>query len=492
MSSKKKPTGTRYCRIFQWIEEQDPEFAAAITRLCLEGALSPTHNPGVTFLYPDAKTRAELVKQAYGDDADAAEAAILAHIVPVYVETGDAFATAGNRLGTAFSAAKATSGSAEIAPGVEVRREPGFRPMERQAAKLAVWRVTAGAVPTTAPEPAQRWRAPRAPRSFGEEKKGAAEPPAGPSERYDRYRVARHVEKEFAALMDASPRCTEDPYLDKVASFLEWAASHDEDAYHAVLPLLDLDPAVTFYLLFEPYRSTERGRGGDGYVVSDACLSRWALRKATSGNYDEAVRSFQRHYKAAAERAGETPALVAETDKTRCDLLELKRSERCKGVYDAYTARYGDAWARWLWRDEFRHCIGTAFYEMRRRWEHAAYKSIVTSIQTVWTGADPNRRALCTDLQRDVSGQSIKALNFFVNSSDFLYQPYTWDYASKPWGTGKEDDSPHNRSAASASYLGGLTKMSGRKRRGRKSASASGGASSLSEVADGDFSDGSD
>ena len=36
MASKKKGQLTKYCRIFQWVQAKDPDFAGAIRDLCLE------------------------------------------------------------------------------------------------------------------------------------------------------------------------------------------------------------------------------------------------------------------------------------------------------------------------------------------------------------------------------------------------------------------------------------------------------------------------
>ena len=106
MASKKKSLA-RHCRIFQWVEAQDPEFAAAIRDLCLEGTLAPgKKGNGVTFLYPnDPAYRGEIVALAYSDEADKAVRLVESLIVPDALHKASEFQArkVGSRLGVPFT-----------------------------------------------------------------------------------------------------------------------------------------------------------------------------------------------------------------------------------------------------------------------------------------------------------------------------------------------------------------------------------------------------
>src|SRR5579863_7111629 len=68
MASKKKNHPTKVCRIWQWIEGHDEQFAGLIRNLCMEGALAPGF-AGVTFLYPEDKAYRDSIIDADGDEA---------------------------------------------------------------------------------------------------------------------------------------------------------------------------------------------------------------------------------------------------------------------------------------------------------------------------------------------------------------------------------------------------------------------------------------
>lgn len=58
----------KFCRIFQWIEKKDKDFAETIEDLCLAGALTPYRGiNGITFIMPNDKIKKKIIDLAYSD-----------------------------------------------------------------------------------------------------------------------------------------------------------------------------------------------------------------------------------------------------------------------------------------------------------------------------------------------------------------------------------------------------------------------------------------
>lgn len=249
MASKKKDQLSKYCRIFLWLSQQDPDFAGAIRDLCLEGALSPSGRSGVTFLYPkDKEYRAEIVQKAYSEEADEAVQLIQSLIVPDCLKTGSDFerGPVGSRLGVRYVVEKADPKKVVLAGGVELAPAEDFSPLASRADSIAVWLVAKGRLPLTgeAYTPPQR-----KPKGAGHATGGAE--PAGSAARAT---LARTLEAEYAAcLAGGEPR--QNPYLKKVGGLLAHLQSNAPEALDRAALALDLDPVIAFYLLVEPYKT---------------------------------------------------------------------------------------------------------------------------------------------------------------------------------------------------------------------------------------------
>lgn len=276
MASKKR-IPAKHCRIFQWVEAQDPEFAGAIRDLCLEGLLAPgKKGSGVTFLYPqEASAREHIVQKAYtAEGAEEAVRLVEGLIVPDALHKAADFQSrqVGNRLGVPFGVESAGGSKVRLTNGAELTLADDFHPFERRAAQVAVWRLR-GHVPA---EGSGYTPPARAPKSGGN----------GPAPQGAAFRIGvfQAVLGEFARWAEA-PAGHSDPFLAAAASLLN---SLDEDDLARVGPLLDYYPHVTLILLLEPCKRSP------GHLLSDEAVMRWgnvrAYRESCALDYEGHLR----------------------------------------------------------------------------------------------------------------------------------------------------------------------------------------------------------
>lgn len=256
----------KHCRIFVWVEGRDPGLAQAIRDLCLEGALAPSKaSPGVTFVYPTAPVRDEIVDKAYSADAEEALRLLDAYIIPQCLPSAADFRqVGGNRLGVQLRAVATEKGCVRLEGGALLRPAKDFSPLRKD--NIAVWEAVEGALPTEGPSAPKRVAA----RGGGRvRRRGGAEPPQGPppiarekqpllgdwEHLSARANIAIQVEAKFDKCMQKDGCRAFDPYLDSVASLLLFLKEKDPDRFVGVLPLLDRDPVTCFYILLEPYKT---------------------------------------------------------------------------------------------------------------------------------------------------------------------------------------------------------------------------------------------
>lgn len=484
MSSKKKPTLQKYCRIYQWVEAQDPDFAQAIRDLCLEGHLSPGGKKrGVTFLYPaDAAYRQEIVAKTYGADGDEAARMVEALIVPDAFVEGASFSQpgrqVGNLAGVLLPVEKATSKAVHLAGGVELARCETFLPRETRQSDIAVWLVAKGRLPTEgAPYTAPRAERPPRARTGGAEGEAAAAPaPAS------RAALALRTADRFIECLQADRCRAHNPYLAVVVSFLNWLAAKHPERLAALRPVLDYDPVVSFYLLFEPYRTA----GAGPYLVPEELLAEWGGADCC---YQDGPAEFRKHF------AGLTnPSLIAQVDAVRYEAAnagrdmpkrvcaaydELRAQNAVKGFGPVLPPEAAAAYAadccrqRRLWQDEFRHWAHTQFAAVRTAPTAAEavaeFQQWLSAVATGYPGNDWDAERRITS-PAIMSGVGVKAdytaLMVFVNSTDFLYYPVAADGVGQVWGGSPahtlEEGGIYNRNAVAERALGGtVTHRSG-------------------------------
>ncbi len=332
MSGKKLQ---KHCRIFLWVEGHDPALAQAIRDLCMEGALSPGRaSSGVTFLYPTAAVRKEIIEKAYGPDAEEALRLLDANIIPEVVRTPAEFRrVGGNRPGVQLKVVGAEGSLVRLEGGAVLRPAEDFSPLRKD--NIAVWTVEEGELPTEGPPAPKPSGAVRPRVSGGRARRRAhggqpdAPPPVaaesqpllGDMEHLSaRAVLAAKTEAAFNTCMQKDRCRSYDPYLDVVASLLLWLQSPkgDPDRFLGVLPLIDRDPVSCFYILLEPYKT--RGEyllpddllfgGPDHWNAADMFLS--AGPKGTG-----ALSAFEGFFASLPNQTGKTATITGGGDRAR-------------------------------------------------------------------------------------------------------------------------------------------------------------------------------
>ncbi len=491
MASKKKTTMVKQCRIFQWIEEHDPELAGAIRDLCLEGALSPGgRSAGVTFLYPKDKAyREEIVSKTYSQEADDAVKLVESLIVPVPLISGADFnrGPIGSRLGVAYAVESAEGARVKLAGGVELAVAEDFHPLARRAGDIAVWVITKGRLPLAG----EAFKAARPGRGA---KGGFARHGGGDGSGVlgSRALLAAQVETEFDRCMRADGGRGHNPYLAKVVSLLCWLRAKSADTYLKVLPLIDYDPFVTFYLLVEPYKTAGEPLIPDGLLFGAGGWNGAEMYSSAAADYEAVFRGLAAEQGASATDAQGAPAVpyvfrdraaaAARIDAVRQRFAGQNPRQWPRLVQDTYAALAGQnaiqgmgpilpdvtlralPGAKKLWQDELRFTLHEALQSLRGApYSTAAFASVARDLRLRWPGNDYAAELALSnvaELQANVAPRlELLMLAKFVNSTDFLYLPASPEAAGGLWGSMDPSDTEvYNRNAVA---LGNLRRVTG-------------------------------
>ena len=293
MSSKKKGQLTRFCRIFQWIDQQDHDFAEAIREMCLEGRLAPGgRHPGVTFLYPlDSKFRERIVNLVYSDSADKAIEIISSLIIPEALVRGSDFKAqpVGSLLGVHYEVTKATDSKVELA-GCTLTPAPTFRPIAMREGNIAVWLLGEGHEPPLKGGEFKPRRAQRGPHGAAKGHGADSKSGAGEASALARLSNLAEVHKATLAAIEGGVLLETHPYLVALCNFIMWLEDVERspapggpdgepsalspadsknllDVIHATV---DYCPITSYFLVFEPHLSRL-----DQILVPDPVFNLW-------------------------------------------------------------------------------------------------------------------------------------------------------------------------------------------------------------------------
>lgn len=492
--SKKKAQSAKYCRIFQWIEAQDPAFAAAIDRLCLQGSLSPGgRGAGITFLYPEDKAfRDEITEKAYSYDADEAEKIVCSLIIPDALLAGGDFnrRAVGSKLGVKYGVESADASKVKLTGGVELVPAKDFQTLAKREGTMAIWLITKG-------RPALSGEAYRAPAASAA-KTGGRAVRGGNGGLSDRAQLAATTECEFDRCMKLDRCRAHHPFLARVVSLLNFLRMAAPDTYAAVLPVLDYDPVVTFYLILEPYKTA-----GEPLIPTALLFGPAGAAWNGAEAYADAVEEYKAVFRSMADQtqagaAGvpyvfrDRAAVAAQVDAVRQSLgaqtprqipqlvqaayATLASQNSIQGLGpilpDAALQHLGAKGAKKLWQDEFRFTVHEALQTMRQMpvYSSDTFASIVRDVRLAWPGDRYEaeiRLANVADLSANVAPRAeLILLLKFVNSTDFLYTPVAPEVVGGAWGDPNDPTSEevYNRNAAALANLGrvqGMTRASG-------------------------------
>jgi hypothetical protein len=466
MASHKKLK--KFCRIFQWVDAQSSEFAGAIKDLCMEGALSASRRRGTTFLYPSAKIRKDIITKAYSDKAEEAVRLLEAHIIPDVVRNASDFRKGvGSRLGIKLEVDSASGSAVTLKGGAKLEPAKNFTPLRRD--NMAVWEVKEGEVPLQGPKFEMQPSTRGTTAAKGGKVTGGQETPNG------RQELAARVEAEYNVCQKRDRCKTKDPYLTHAASLLNFLKDKYPDELMKVLPVIDRDPFVTFYLLVEPYKT----RGGN-YLLADSVLfgpSGWngaEVYIAAVTEYKSYFEMLQKSTTASAEDRSsgkkvapwvcrDVGAVRSAIDQIRIGMLgDDGRKGNKVSVPNAVRSAYSSLTSlnaigglqpifpdvtlqvlgsgKKLWQDELRFILHNAMQTLRTMpmYEESSFADIVRMLRQQRPGDDYSKEATLS--RADMLSQNVSPMSEylllvkFVNSTDFLYIPVGDAQVGKNWG----------------------------------------------------------
>lgn len=449
MASKKKNHLTKVCRIFQWIEGQDDSLAGAIHDLCMEGALAPGH-AGVTFLYPKDKAyREEIISKAYTDDADDAVKMIQSLIVPEGLLNASDFQRrpVGSYSGVLYEVEEASGDTVKLKGGVVLKKADDFHLLrhKEESGRLAVWNITAGRLPLTGAE----YQRPRRGRTEGGARHARM---GGNGPLSKRATFAATVEEEFDNCMKADGCMAKDPYLAKSVSLLDFLREKHPDIFQTVLPLIDWNPIITFYLLIEPYKTAGEHIIPDGILFGDGGWN-------GAETFTDAVSEYKKIFESL--RSADSQAYVFRDHASVVQAVDLIRQQvmsindkmsLVRLIKDHYnklasnnsigglTPIYPDNTlallrnGKKLWQDEFRFivcCLTKQLYANARatpsKYSTQEWASLVRTLRNDYPGNNYEAEETMVkklEMKSNVSPtEDFLMLQKFGNSTDFLYTP---------------------------------------------------------------------
>ena len=464
MSSKKLH---KYCRIYKWIETKDVALAGAIRDLCMEGALSAGRRSGVTFLYPSAAVRKKIVDGAYSPDPEKATQLLEAHIILSGVRTAADFRKGvGSRLGIKLEVESASESSITLKGGAKLKVANDFIPLRKD--NIAVWEIESGEVPLEGPE----FKTPPI-RGRGEysDKKSFS----GGSSLNDRQILATNVEGAYNTCMRTDRCATKDPYLTHAVSLLNFLKTSHSDQLVKVLPIIDRDPAVTFYLLIEPYKTS-----GSEYILPNSILfgdTGWNGAEIYEGAVSEFKKFFemigQENSPSSENRQSGSPTVPyvfrdtqfvrSAIDNVRLQIIgddgrhanKVNTPKAVHSVYEMLITENSIGGAqpimpddtlralpgtKKLWQDELRFILHAAMQTIRDMpvYNQNEFAEVIRMLRNQRPGNNYSNESNLSNLellQHNVAPQSEFAMLVkFINSTDFLYIPVSAAKVGGAWG----------------------------------------------------------
>lgn len=440
-SEKLVPTSS----LIDWLYKTDPAFASAVHDGCYDQLLEST--TGLTFLMPDQSTRNEIIKLT-DIDPEAAAKILRSYIMPETLHQSSDFRDrqVGNKAGVAFEIDNASAGTV-TAKGFKLKKQ-GHGPSGQN---IAVWHVVQGRPPTTG----RPYTPPLTTRHTGARRR--VRHGGGSMPLTNRQNMAVATEAAFKACMMSSTGCkTYNPYLSKVYSLLIFLKRRDNALFLTLMPMVDYDVMITYYLLLEPYKTR-----GD-YLIPDELLfgdNAWNGAETSGTPVTEYKALIAELYALKPENASD-PQTKASTSPyvykdpasvlTHIDTLRgtvrnvcLTRAKLPQCLQEAYTLLIEQntisglgpilpdktigllAHGKKLWQDEFRFTLHAWMYPIRKQFVLSDFEGVIAFLREQVPGNDYVGETQYTNVNDMVTNVAPKydslATSAFLASDDFMF-----------------------------------------------------------------------
>jgi hypothetical protein len=259
-----------------------------------------------------------------------------------------------------------------------------------------------------------------------------------------RFAIAKQLEADYAKCMYLDKCKVRHPYLIAVTSLLNYLRIKKNDVYNYVLPVLDYDPIISFYILVEPYKTV-----GKHFISNEDLFENggyWAQVQLCKSPKDEYLSHFENKFNVSGGFFSEQPRVLAAIQDVRSTIFEIKSYStlvsRVRAAYTSFSAgtvkgvdhilpsqsvREKDV-DRKLWQDEFRFNIAAAIKCLvhRGKFDIGEFEMLIQRIQCGWKGNDykSDLVVVCEDTKYKIITQAeLGLLVGFICSTDFLYIP---------------------------------------------------------------------
>lgn len=425
--------------ILDWIRIQDNSFAQLIDELALEYSLIPKKDNGLTFIFP-AKAQRLILTKLLHNNAENVALQIRACIIPIALHTEQDFLTfpIGSELKVAYTAKVQQNGvvindshiikrvatynnkSAAIWQVVELIGKSAWLPVTGRAynpADIVKKRCIMGGAPIVTPKIVVY-----------------------------RERDAAKVEKEYVDYIQGGYGMN--PYLTRVVGFLyalkvhcdKGSERHQQVMYERILPLLDLNPLVSYYIIFEPYRIC----GSNDFLVSDKIYHSCYSHDVPMIKSVDYLTFFSAHHKinnpsvSRSKFYSDRSAVISAVRKLResCDnprdahsfiakaytMLESRNS--IGGLTNVYPSLFEPYRLRWA--DQFRSNVNNIIRNFSRATQAEDFTELFSYVKFIMPGINLKAELMFLSPEplekRTVAPKfDLIALYKFLNTSDFLY-----------------------------------------------------------------------
>jgi hypothetical protein len=460
MSGKASEKSSKYCKIMFWLKEKDKDLADAFEKMCMDDSLIPRRSDyGITFIYPDDKDyRKKIIRMANGEDEEMAIKIMGSLILVQPIHAGRDFErfkeSMVSTIGLKIDYVSSDDTSAKFEGGIELEKVE-FTPLHHN--NFDVWKIVKGEMPIDG-EIVERPRRKIQPRNVPLVEGGDDDPPVVSHYHYTmaRAQIATAVEANFLNLYMNGKHELYNPYIAKVISLLHFLSSKHREVFMTVVPIIDLDPFVTFYLLLEPYKTVGE------YLIPNEVLFNPSDPWTQIDTHENAVHDYMAFFNTIDHLVEEkhfsdgiVPGMFSHPEEVLRDIEEVRNSitgdsDRLNGVrmlkdikiaYEILekrnqingkgpvlpqrTIRLLSPYKK-LWQDEFRFIISNAFTSLLSlaRPDAIELSDIYVVIRFQKRGNNYEDELFLSKREQYIQSKDRQYLVVkFVNSSYFFYFP---------------------------------------------------------------------
>jgi hypothetical protein len=271
MSKNNNKKFTVFCKIIDYVDAVDAEFADIIRITCCEPLLNPSKTRvGVTFLMPEESVRKEIIDKAYSADVNVATVAgkMIQSLIITNLNLKPADFKNEKNLQNAVSPAqevkvKEISGEhivfengakAKLSPSFKSALRYSFADKRDEPKSIAVWDLTGNIYDPKAKIAERRMPAKRVMTNGVKRIAGGYDETAIYGEHRARLDIARDIEKKYLAYegLRRTGTSVPDVYRVCILSLLSFLKENDENVFDRVMPLVSLDK-IDIYLLLQAH-----------------------------------------------------------------------------------------------------------------------------------------------------------------------------------------------------------------------------------------------